>query len=45
MNNDQVLKTDEKKRSPIHFACFGGSMNIIRQLYLFGFDFGAKDDD
>lgn len=32
-----------KNRSIIHFACSGGSLNIIRELYEAGFDLNSVD--
>lgn len=44
-SSENFKKADIKKRSPIHFACFGGNMNIIRQLYQFGFNLEEMDED
>lgn len=41
-SNDFKL-LDDDHRSPIHFACSGGSLSIIRELYKAGFDLNAED--
>lgn len=43
--SEKFKRPDKKGRSPIHFACFGGNMNIVRQLYQLGFDLNATDND
>lgn len=41
--SEELKKLDDFKRSPIHFACFGGSMKIIRELEQANFDLNAED--
>lgn len=43
--SENFKRPDKKGRSPIHFACIGGNLNIIRQLYQLGFDLNAADDE
>lgn len=43
LSSEKFQKTDNHHRSPIHFACAGGSLNIIRELYQAGFDLNASD--
>lgn len=42
-SSENFKKTDYYYRSPIHFACIGGSLNIIRELFQAGFDLNARD--
>lgn len=43
LESNQMKKTDNFRRSPMHFACAGGNLNIIRELDLAGFSFDDKD--
>lgn len=42
--SEEMKKVDDYKRSPIHFACIGGSLNIIRELDQAMFDLNARDE-
>ena len=41
----QIKKKDNFKRSPIHFACAGGNLSIIRQLEQAGFSLTEVDSE
>ncbi|KAK8844513.1 hypothetical protein M9Y10_024378 [Tritrichomonas musculus] len=43
--SDEMNKLDNNGRSPIHFACIGGNLNIIRQLEQGNVDLNAKDNE
>lgn len=43
LNSPDMQKVDDYNRSPIHFACIGGSLNIIRELEQSNFDLNVKD--
>lgn len=42
--SQEMMKLDDYKRSPIHFACIGGSLDIIRKLDQAGFDMNLRDN-
>lgn len=42
-SSDEMKKLDDFNRSPMHFACIGGSLNIIRELEQAGFDLNCRD--
>ncbi|KAK8843042.1 hypothetical protein M9Y10_025230 [Tritrichomonas musculus] len=41
--SEEFLKLDDFKRSPIHFACIGGSIAIIRELEQAGVSMNIQD--
>lgn len=45
INSYEIKQLDDFKRSPVHFACFGGSLSILQQLHSAGFDLNAKDKE
>ena len=45
LSSPVLQKKDYDKRSPIHYACAGGNLNIIRMLYDAEYDLNAQDVD
>ena len=43
LESEEMKKLDDFGRSPIHFACAGGNLDIIRELDQAGFSFDIKD--
>lgn len=43
INSNSFNIADKKGRKPIHFACIGGHLNIIRKFYQEESDFNSKD--
>lgn len=44
ISSEEFKRPDDENRSPIHFACAGGNLNIIRELYNAGYDLNKEDD-
>lgn len=45
LTSETFKKKDHYGRSPIHFACAGGCLNIIRELYQAGYDLNCEDTE
>ena len=44
-DSDEMMKLDDWKRSPVHFACAGGSLTILRKLANSGHELDLPDRD
>lgn len=45
LSSKSFKKKDDYERTLFHFACAGGSLSIIRELFQAGFDINATDSD
>lgn len=43
--SDDFQRADCYERTLLHYACAGGNLNIIRELWQAGFDLNAKDNE
>lgn len=43
ISSEQFRQKDNKDRSPIHFACAGGNLNIVRMLYEANYNLNMED--
>ena len=45
LESEEIKKTDDYGRGPMHFACAGGSLNIIRELFQHNYSLNDTDNE